>query len=750
MVVYAKSDGTTLTEHTKDLLKRLDDLKLKYGTEIINTVPSNHRKNFWECLDLICKFHDIGKINSHFQYFIQKKMGNTVSKNNDLPEIPHNLLSPSFMISAVQQFPEDVKNLLLSAVAFHHARNINAFVLDDRDWKAVIDVVSEDLTNKISEASEFAKDVGISIALPPKSNYLRRIQPWKECGITSENERMYLMLKGLLHRLDHSASSQCAVEVDHVSRDNNAAVIDYLTNKKKVPNSDIWQVKAVDGFCGTNVILEAGTGCGKTEFSLFWAGNRKCFYTLPVRTSVNAMYQRLKETFNVDDAHVGLLHSDAVFYLYDSIYDDSESKNYVVDAVNSSILARQLSAPITVSTADQLFTAVFRYHGFEKIYSTLAYSTVIVDEIQSYDPDMVAVILKGLTDIALLGGKFCLMTATLPDIYMNTLKDKLGADVVVLPERFNDIKRHRMKICDSKITEPEVIKLIKNLANEYPKVLVIANTVHAAQELFSALSDMHVKATLLHSGYTQNDRKNREREILSESATGVWITTQLVEVSVDIDFPVMVTELSTIDSLIQRMGRVRRRDKNPYDSDKPNIFVCIGDKPSGIGAVYDQFIFEESRETLLLKGNVLLSPKDERNMIKEVFSSDKFEKSQYKKQFDKSWRLLNELEFRVNSKSEAQTIFRKMSTHSFIPVNVYKANMLDIQKWIREIEAPDKNFGQKLDPISKMRSLTVSINSYKAKDLVKEPLGETGFYIGNLEYDQNLGISTKHYLMMDI
>lgn len=32
----------------------------------------------------------------------------------------------------------------------------------------------------------------------------------------------------------------------------------------------------------------------------------------------------------------------------------------------------------------------------EKIYATLAYSRIIVDEIQSYDPDMVAVILKGL------------------------------------------------------------------------------------------------------------------------------------------------------------------------------------------------------------------------------------------------------------------------------------------------------------------------------------------------------------------
>jgi CRISPR-associated endonuclease/helicase Cas3 len=36
---------------------------------------------------------------------------------------------------------------------------------------------------------------------------------------------------------------------------------------------------------------------------------------------------------------------------------------------------------------------------------------------------------------------------------------------------------------------------------------------------------------------------------------GIWITTQIAEASLDIDFDVLFTELSSLDSFFQRMGR---------------------------------------------------------------------------------------------------------------------------------------------------------------------------------------------------
>ncbi len=99
-------------------------------------------------------------------------------------------------------------------------------------------------------------------------------------------------------------------------------------------------------------------------------------------------------------------------------------------------------------------------------------------------------------------------------------------------------------------------------------MLVIVNTVKIAQDIFSKLNDGSAEVSLLHSGFIQKDRAQKEcgqKGILTKEASGIWITTQLVEVSVDIDFPVLVTELSTIDSLIQRMGRVRGRGLRPFE-----------------------------------------------------------------------------------------------------------------------------------------------------------------------------------------
>src|SRR5690625_940931 len=54
---------------------------------------------------------------------------------------------------------------------------------------------------------------------------------------------------------------------------------------------------------------------------------------------------------------------------------------------------------------------------------------------------------------------------------------------------------------------------------------------------------------------------------------GIWVTTQLVEASIDIDFDVLFTELSMIDSLLQRFGRCYRKRK--LDHDMPNIYIYI-------------------------------------------------------------------------------------------------------------------------------------------------------------------------------
>ena len=65
-------------------------------------------------------------------------------------------------------------------------------------------------------------------------------------------------------------------------------------------------------------------------------------------------------------------------------------------------------------------------------------------------------------------------------------------------------------------------------------------------------------------------RRKKEEAILQASADRtkkeIWVSTSVVEASLDIDFDILFTELSDLFSLFQRMGRVNRKGEKPYDN----------------------------------------------------------------------------------------------------------------------------------------------------------------------------------------
>ena len=90
--------------------------------------------------------------------------------------------------------------------------------------------------------------------------------------------------------------------------------------------------------------------------------------------------------------------------------------------------------------------------------------------------------------------------------------------------------------------------------------------------------------TFYHSRFIERDRREKEDKIIkhAELSRGfIAVTTQVVEVSLDIDYDALYTELAPIDALVQRMGRVNRRGKR---------------------GVVDVFIYEPSEESFKIYG----------------------------------------------------------------------------------------------------------------------------------------------------
>lgn len=101
-----------------------------------------------------------------------------------------------------------------------------------------------------------------------------------------------------------------------------------------------------------------------------------------------------------------------------------------------------------------------------------------------------------------------------------------------------------------------------------PVVLVVANTVNAARRAFDTLQQASVDAALVVGRARGIDRARQLDSWFRRVSAGrdrsdsqtpfVVVATQTIEVGVDIDADVLVTEVAPIDSLIQRFGRVDR------------------------------------------------------------------------------------------------------------------------------------------------------------------------------------------------
>ena len=101
------------------------------------------------------------------------------------------------------------------------------------------------------------------------------------------------------------------------------------------------------------------------------------------------------------------------------------------------------------------------------------------------------------------------------------------------------------------------LKVLKRQYREGRRVLVVVNTVALCQALSQRLSKLN--PICYHSQFILKDRKVIEEKL---NDTHFVIATQVVEVSLDLDFDWLFTECAPPDAIAQRAGRVNRY-RNP-------------------------------------------------------------------------------------------------------------------------------------------------------------------------------------------
>lgn len=663
----AKSDTMeTIQDHTNKLLGNYNILKEIY--------PNLLDVKWWDILYRACLYHDLGKMNLKFQDKMEK------GKKSSL-EIPHGILSLAFIDYEKMEdegFNEDEIKTLFHAIAYHHERELS---YEDDELEREIELL----------ANEYD---GFNYDKLKEECYLDQIDEmyfYKDDRIY-ENEDIffkYIMVKGLLNRLDYAASGHIEVEKknDFLEDSLNNLLNKWKKEKPKSKWNELQEYMIQNR--NKNLVVIAQTGMGKTEAGLLWIGDNKGFFTLPLKTAINSIYDRVVKLVkeNIDD-RIGLLHSDTLSeYINKSAEKDEDKAKYKdIDYIEYYNKTKQMSLPLTICTLDQIFDFVYKYRGFEPKLATLAYSKIVIDEIQMYSPDLLAYLIVGLSNINSVGGKFAILTATLPSFVLKLLEDE-GIKFEMPKKPFINRAlntRHSINVIDDEIN----IDHIKSLYNKN-KVLVICNTVKKAQEIYNKLKGENIEnINLFHSRFIKVDRKEKEDDIykfgeLKNKVYGIWIATQVVEASLDIDFDILVTELSDINGLFQRLGRCYR--SRNFDGNGYNCYVYI-DKCSGVRYAIDEEIHELSKEAIRKrKIDGLLNEEKKISIIEDVYSYEKLKNTDYFKKLKNIVKYVNDFTAYEKSKKEAKEEFRNIESINIIPKSIYEDNKESIDKSVRTI-----------------------------------------------------------------
>jgi len=293
---------------------------------------------------------------------------------------------------------------------------------------------------------------------------------------------------------------------------------------------------------------------------------------------------------------------------------------------------KKIIKPFKVVTPFQILKWAFGVKGFEKGFTELAGSYLIFDEIHIYDRELFRRILffiEWLIDK--LDVKVFIMTATMPSFMQEHIKTTLKIEKEIRPDKglIDSIKRHKIKLLDSTIDEKK--HFIQKKIDDGKTVLVVCNTVSKAQEMYKDIECSN--KILLHSGFNGRDRTKKEKSVQSKNKPKLLIGTQAIEVSLDIDYDLIVSEPAPLDALLQRFGRVyREKDRLLKQSDEANCFITtvVEDVHK---LIYKESLIVNTLEELEKIQNVVVNENIIQSLLDKIYEPFELNEDNLREQF---------------------------------------------------------------------------------------------------------------------
>lgn len=330
----------------------------------------------------------------------------------------------------------------------------------------------------------------------------------------------------------------------------------------------------------SRALLLAPCGSGKTLAAWRWTAAQAekrpvghVLFLYPTRATAKEGFKDYVSW--APEADAALMHGTAEFDLRDMFDNENDARFGLSFEADRRLFALGFWRKRAFSATVDQFLAFLNYgYGAVCMLPVLADSILVVDEVHSFDHKMFSALKVFLNNFDL---PVLCMTATLPRNRREQLEHECG--LKVFEEKCGGTPRYRL----TRVSSPEAAeRRVREALDDKRRVLWVVNTVArchevvgrfvvnfepAAKKIDLQMAD-GTPVYCYHSRFRLSDRVKRHDNVVNNlkdtGPAALAVTTQVCEMSLDLDVDLLISEECPVTSLIQRMGRCnRQRDARP-------------------------------------------------------------------------------------------------------------------------------------------------------------------------------------------
>lgn len=328
--------------------------------------------------------------------------------------------------------------------------------------------------------------------------------------------------------------------------------------------------------------LTVPTGGGKTISSMAFAMKQamkwhkeRIIYVIPYLSII----EQTADVFRALLGNHAVLESHSQVD-YDSLPEEgSEEAGRVAESMK--LAAENWDAPVVITTNEQFFESLYanKTSRCQKLHN-IANSVIILDEAQMMPVDFLKPCLHVLEQLVhYYGCTVVLCSATQPELGRYLQKNPIQKNPIEIMENVGELFQFFKRVTFDIDGETDYAEIAKKL-DECEQVLCIASTKKEAEKIVELLDG---EAMYLSTNLCPAHRREIIREMKTRLRDGNpcrVVSTSIISVGVDIDFPVVYLQYTGLDSLIQGAGRCNREGRQSLQKSRAHIFWTKESKKS--------------------------------------------------------------------------------------------------------------------------------------------------------------------------